>query len=492
MAANQALSLNLGTATTMQLGKGTRTLTATTKPSNDLVTWTNSNDAVATIAQPAAGTRAEQTIPNAGHTVIITPKATGTTVITATSSAGSASITVTVVDDDTDDVSISLTQTELSMYAGDQKAVTASTSPENQTVTWSTSNGKVATVENGNITAVNPGLARITATSPSGKTATINLTVKAPEVTVSKSSTEIVMGTTETLTANVSPVGKIVTWKSDNPTIASVSSAGVVTGNNPGSATIHAQIINDQNEVIADATCYVTVIPSTATVTKDPLAANLTYDGQNLELVTAGTAEYGTMMYSLGANSTSAPEDNEFSESIPTGKDAGTYYVWYYAKGSTAGNTVLDSSEKKCVTVTIKRAPFTMSFQESDVTKTIGDGEFTNILNFTGNYGSTVVTYSCTGVDNYATFSSSDGKFSAFNASTGATTLTVVATVTTEDPNYECKNDGSKATYTLRIVENVTATGANATGSPSNWPTNTNTLNITGDHGTSQHNGQGL
>ena len=123
------------------------------------------------------------------------------------------------------------------------------------------------------------------------------------------------------------------------------------------------------------------------------------------------------------------------------------------------------------------------------MTKTIGDGEFTNTLTFSANQGESTVSYSTNPADisQYATFSTSDGKFTEFKAAHNQ--ITVKATVT-EDANHECTNNN--LTYTLRIVENVTATGANATGSPSNWPTNTNTLNITGDHGTTQHNGQGL
>ena len=487
MAANQALSLNLGTATTMQLGKGTRTLTATTKPSNDPVTWTNSNDAVATIAEPAAGTRGEQTLENAGHTVIITPVATGTTVITATSSAGSASITVTVTDDTTQDVSVSLTKNELSMYVGETDMVTATTNPTGQTVTWSTSNGSVATVDqNGNITAVDAGLARITATTPSGKTATINLTVKAPEVTISQTSAEVVMSQTIDLTASVQPEGKTITWSSDDTNIATVSN-GTVTGVNAGTTTIRAQVKNDQNQVIAEATCYLTVIPSAAFVQTAPTALTLTYDGSEKTLISDGVAKYGTMMYCI---SDTEPEQNSqlFKETKPTATNAGTYKVWYFVKGQSG----FDNSETGNVSVTIKQKDVTLSFKNEGavggiIYKTVGDAAYTNQLQ--GMEDGFTVTYTTTAGSN-ATFDTSTGEFSSF-ISGSTSTFDVIATVNDTTGNYNIMNQNNQVSYQIKILDQAAASGANATGSPVNWGDG-GTLTPQGDHNGQNITGQGL
>ena len=70
----------------------------------------------------------------------------------------------------------------------------------------------------------------------------------------------------------------------------------------------------------------------TAIVTKAPIAKNLTYTGSAQELVTAGEAKGGTMYYAVTENE-NAPEAAKFTTSIPTGTSAGTYYVWYKAKG---------------------------------------------------------------------------------------------------------------------------------------------------------------
>ncbi len=58
-----------------------------------------------------------------------------------------------------------------------------------------------------------------------------------------------------------------------------------------------------------------------------PTANDLTYNGSEQALVTAGTASGGTMLYSLTGT------DESFTETIPTGRDAGVYTVYYYVQG---------------------------------------------------------------------------------------------------------------------------------------------------------------
>ncbi len=81
-----------------------------------------------------------------------------------------------------------------------------------------------------------------------------------------------------------------------------------------------------------------------AKVTTAPEATNPTHNGEAQELVTAGTAEGGTMRYSL--------DGETWSEKVPTGTDEATYTVWYKAVGD---NQHVDSEPQK-VTSTIKKA----------------------------------------------------------------------------------------------------------------------------------------
>ena len=80
-----------------------------------------------------------------------------------------------------------------------------------------------------------------------------------------------------------------------------------------------------------------------------PTATALTYNGTEQALVTAGKTTGGTMLYRLG--------DSEWSEQIPTAKNAGEYTVWYKVQGNAeyadvAEQNVTVTVAKKVVTVT--------------------------------------------------------------------------------------------------------------------------------------------
>ncbi len=116
-------------------------------------------------------------------------------------------------------------------------------------VTWSSSNTSIATVSaNGLVTAVASGPATITAHSEN-KSGTAAITVNSAPVatvTVSPTPATIVAGYTQQLTASLYDAngnllsGRIVTWSSDNPAVATVSNAGLVTAVAPGAANITA------------------------------------------------------------------------------------------------------------------------------------------------------------------------------------------------------------------------------------------------------------
>ena len=78
--------------------------------------------------------------------------------------------------------SVTLNKTELTLEVGGEETLTATVVPDNatdKTVTWSSDNAAVATVENGKVTAVSAGSATITATA-GNKSATCTVTVNAP------------------------------------------------------------------------------------------------------------------------------------------------------------------------------------------------------------------------------------------------------------------------------------------------------------------------
>ena len=75
------------------------------------------------------------------------------------------------------EANITLDKTTLSLMVGDTQTLTATTSSAGETVTWTTSNDKVATVENGTVTAIAIGTATITATDSTGATATCEVSI---------------------------------------------------------------------------------------------------------------------------------------------------------------------------------------------------------------------------------------------------------------------------------------------------------------------------
>ncbi|MDO4984939.1 MAG: Ig-like domain-containing protein [Prevotella sp.] len=455
MATDPPVSLSLGSSITMPMtaGVGTpQTVTATTKPAGASVSWTIADNSVATIAAAPASTRAEQTV-NGAHSVVITPQAAGTTILTATSTYGTAQCIVTVTDENTQEVKVTLSESEHTMYATQTWQLTATTDPASSPLTWVSSNATAATVDNtGLVTASNAGLTYITVTTASGNAKACELTVLPTVLTLNKTSTTIYLNDTEQLTYSTTPSGLTVQqWSSDMTSVATVSSTGLITTHAVGTAHITATIAGG-----GTATCTVTVIPTVASVTQAPAAQTLTYDGASHALVSAGTAQYGTMKYALG---TSSAPSSSYSTSIPTATNAGTYYVWYYAEGN---GGFQDSTPDK-VAVTVQKAAGTISFAEAQVIKTVGDPNYTQTATKTGD-GS--VSYSWTNVSGGSAIDSVTGEITI---GTTAGTYTVTATVT-DGTNYHYATP--TATYTFKILPK---TSPDATVTPGNWGGSENT-----------------
>ena len=71
-----------------------------------------------------------------------------------------------------------------------------------------------------------------------------------------------------------------------------------------------------------------------ATITTAPTATADVKAGSTTELVTAGVADGGTMMYKVTNDNTKPTSTDVFDATVPTAATlaAGTFYVWYYAK----------------------------------------------------------------------------------------------------------------------------------------------------------------
>ena len=119
----------------------------------------------------------------------------------------------------------------------------------NRPITWSSNNESVASVSaTGLVTALSPGGAIISATSE-GRTTPASVTVAAipvASVQLEPRTLALVNGQTaelqaQPLDANGKPlVGRVILWFTNNASVATVNTSGVVTGQAPGSAIITA------------------------------------------------------------------------------------------------------------------------------------------------------------------------------------------------------------------------------------------------------------
>lgn len=195
----------------------------------------------------------------------VTGKRAGTATVTATCTVDAVAYTATCVVTVVVPVTgVTITVTEGAAVKdgaavcdpGDKVTLTGTVMPAgatNKSLTWSSSNTAVATVDsNGIVTAVSPGTATITVTTADGgKTATQNIVVSG---LVISSKLDILVGREEILT--VQPYGaaanRTVDWSSSNISIAEVA-AGKITTYNLGTTTITAKVGKYK------ATCMVTV-----------------------------------------------------------------------------------------------------------------------------------------------------------------------------------------------------------------------------------------
>ncbi len=160
------------TALTLTVGE-TDMLNATVTPAVAPVVWKSSDDGVVTVSGGK-----------------ITAVGEGNTVITATADGKSATCTVTVKAKVTEVVSVTLSVADAELTEGETLQITASVSPASATeneVSWSSSNGAVATVSDGLVTAVAAGTANIIA-SAGGKTAVCEIAVVAREPEIPENS----------------------------------------------------------------------------------------------------------------------------------------------------------------------------------------------------------------------------------------------------------------------------------------------------------------
>ncbi len=193
------------------------------------------------------------TVDNSGKVTGVTA---GNATITGTceGKAASASVTVTLIPV----AAVTVSPGSASLLVGRSASLSAVTTDANgnvlsgRSVSWSSANTAVATVSNlGLVTAVGAGSTTIDATSE-GKTGVAQVVVTLPppapvaSVSLAPATATLQIGTATALVATLRDSagttlsGRTITWATSAPTVATVSSTGVVTATGAGTAVIAA------------------------------------------------------------------------------------------------------------------------------------------------------------------------------------------------------------------------------------------------------------
>ena len=254
-------SVSLNTATIEMVEGETFSLMATVLPKDaeyDGVTWASSNASVASV--------------NSGT---VTAVKEGTATITASAGGKSATCSVKVSAKIVAVTSITLDKTSLSMQVGETETLTATIKPDDatdKTVVWTSSDGSVASVSNGKITALKSGKATITAKSGTcSAECMVTVSVNTESITLDKTTLSLAVGESATLTATVKPddaTDKAVTWSSSDESVVKVDN-GKVTAVKSGKATVTAKCGGKTAE------CVVTVTVPVSSITLDKTTLSL-------------------------------------------------------------------------------------------------------------------------------------------------------------------------------------------------------------------------
>lgn len=234
----------------------TTAFTATVLPSNATtnISWSSSNNSVATVKDG-----------------VISGLSAGECTITAITDNGlSATVYVIVKAKVVLPQEIELSSGSMQMVVGDKRVLSANVTPENATysLTWNSSDPQIASVVNGEVTAIGEGECLITVSTQNGLTASCSVSVEVPivlpqSIELSPSSIKLIPGETAFLSVSIYPEDAEyeLSWISSDESVVTVDN-GTVMAIAAGSALI---TVITQNGL--SATCEVVVEDDTQVVT---------------------------------------------------------------------------------------------------------------------------------------------------------------------------------------------------------------------------------
>lgn len=329
------------------------------------VTWESSDPSVASVAAQNATTAS------------VTAGSPGTATITVTAADGSgkkAECEVTVRDE-VSGVALDRETLPLTLGSTATGTLTATVTPEvaDQSVTWRSLNPAVATVdESGNVTAVAPGTATVTATAnDGGKSAACTVTVRRPATALAFDETTLALSLTDdtkrsgTLTARLTPADATdpVTWSVTGddavllgtPVTANGASTVTVYAKSGGTATVTAESNGHRAEY------EVTISTPTADIELDRYAMTLTKKdtGKLTATVYPVNAAVRTVSWTSSAPAVASVSD----DGTVTAKAAGS---------ATVTATAANGQTAQCV-VTVSPLPVSsVTLDDASVALTVG------------------------------------------------------------------------------------------------------------------------
>ncbi|SFC42936.1 dockerin type I domain-containing protein [Ruminococcus albus] len=185
--------------------------------------------------------------------------------------------------------------------------------------------------------------------------ASVDFTVSKAELTVTS---ERYSGTYDEaahgITVDIGDSDAVVYYASEELTKDNYKTVGTtedLTFSDAGEYTVYFYVVSDNYiPVPAGGSNTISIAKAEAKFDTKPTAiADLKFNGEEQALVLAGSSEDGRYVYAVSDSEEQAPDDEAYSEDIPDGKEAGTYFVWFKVKGD---KNTLDT-EAECVEAVI-------------------------------------------------------------------------------------------------------------------------------------------
>lgn len=434
-------------ASNVTLTKGDNyTLTYTVVPSDayNKVTWSSSNNSVASV--------------NGG---VITAIGEGSAVITAkvsNSVKASCNVTVSAKPVEVTGVSLSPSKLEFSTKSA-PRTLLYTLSPNGakpSSMSWKSSDTSVVTVDsNGKVSPVGVGTAVVTLTTNNGTQGSCQVSVFAPAEKIELSETSLTIaidGGTKALSWTFSPQGSggELTWTSDNEKVAKVDANGVITPIAVGETDIRVK--TDQN---VKAVCHVVVKGSA----KDIFAAGMpviksckeTENGVVIEWGEyEGAASYLVLRRKMGESGFSQiAESKGFSYTDTTAQGGSVYYYSVQAVSKEWGAAVKSSYDKNHSVTTQKK---------EEAVVTVGACGITAIRS--ADHNKVKITWSkAQNADGYVIYraTSKNGTYKTAATVSGADTLTAQISGLTAGKTYYFKVRGIKKTENGTVNGTVSA-----------------------------------